>query len=139
MNLFLDANVLVSVLNKEYPVFTFSARILSLSNRSNYKLFTSPVCLAIAFYFSGKKSGDKVAREKIETLLQHVHVTTTDDHVVTDAINDKRINNFEDGIEYYSALSSKCTHIITENKKDFFFSKIEVFTSQQFLEAHVYN
>jgi hypothetical protein len=29
MNLFLDANVLVSVLNKEYPVFTFSARILS--------------------------------------------------------------------------------------------------------------
>ena len=49
MNVFLDANVLVSVLNKEYPLFGFNARILSLADDRRFKLFTSPVCLAIAF------------------------------------------------------------------------------------------
>lgn len=28
MKIFLDANILVSVLNKEYPVFTYAARVL---------------------------------------------------------------------------------------------------------------
>ncbi len=56
----------------------------------------------MAFYFSSKKSGNKLARHKIETLLQHIHVTVTGDNVVTHAIKDKRINDFEDGIEYYS-------------------------------------
>ena len=33
MKLFLDANVLVSVLNKEYPSFTYTSRILSLDRQ----------------------------------------------------------------------------------------------------------
>ena len=28
MRIFLDANILVSVLNKEYPLYTYSARIV---------------------------------------------------------------------------------------------------------------
>jgi len=51
----LDANVLISVLNKEYPLFTFSSRILSLTDAKKQQLYTSPLALAIAFYFSSKK------------------------------------------------------------------------------------
>ena len=52
---FIDANVLVAVVNREYPIFSDAARVLSLADRSGYELFTSPVCLAIAFYFAEKK------------------------------------------------------------------------------------
>ncbi len=55
MKVFVDANVLVSVLNKEYPLFTQSARILSLAGSKNFEIYTSPICLAIAFYFAEKK------------------------------------------------------------------------------------
>ena len=55
MKIFLDANVLVSVLNKEYPLFTYTSRITSLADKTNFTLYTSPVCLAIAFYFAEKK------------------------------------------------------------------------------------
>jgi predicted nucleic acid-binding protein len=65
MKVFLDANILISVLNKEYPVFTSAARILSLADNSRFQLYTSPLCLAIAFYFSGKKSGNDLAKKKI--------------------------------------------------------------------------
>ena len=58
MRIFLDANVLVSVLNKEYPLFTYSSRILSLADHKGYEVFTSPLCLTIAFYFAEKKNVD---------------------------------------------------------------------------------
>ena len=64
MKIFLDANVLVSVLNKEYPLFTYSSRVLSLADNPEFKVYTSPLCLAIAFYFAEKKNGNAMARKK---------------------------------------------------------------------------
>jgi predicted nucleic acid-binding protein len=61
MNIFLDANVIISVVNQEYPLFTHSSRVLSLADNDNYKVYTSPLCLAITYYFSEKKSGTKMA------------------------------------------------------------------------------
>jgi len=133
MRLFIDANILVATLNKEYPLFTWSSRILSLQGKHNIELFTSPLCLAIAFYFSSKKSGEKMARKKIEMLLQHIGITTIDQNTTDQAIQNKLINDFEDGMEYYSAIQNKCNCIITENQKDFYFSEIEVIGCEAFL------
>ncbi len=79
MKIFLDANILVSVLNKEYPVFTYSSRVLSLANVSKYKLYTSPLCLAIAYYFAEKKCGNTQARHKIDLLISKLQITTVND------------------------------------------------------------
>jgi predicted nucleic acid-binding protein len=133
MKIFVDANILVATLNKEYPLFTWSSRLLSLQGKQNIALFTSPLCLAIAFYFSSKKSGEKVAREKIGMLLQHIGTTSMDEKTTTQAIQNKLIRDFEDGIEYYSALEHKCDFIVTENQKDFYFSDIEVIGCEDFL------
>ncbi len=133
MRLFIDANILVATLNKEYPLFTWSSRILSLQGKYNIELFTSPLCLAIAFYFSSKKSGEKMARQKIEMLLQHIGITTIDHKVTDQAIQNKLIHDFEDGMEYYSAIQTQCNCIITENQKDFYFSEIEVIGCEAFL------
>ena len=64
MRLFVDSNILVATLNKEYPLFTWSSRILSLQGKQNIELFTSPLCLAIAFYFSCKKKWGKDGKKK---------------------------------------------------------------------------
>jgi predicted nucleic acid-binding protein len=133
MRIFVDANVLIATLNKEFPLFTWSSRILSLQGKQNIELFTSPLCLAIAFYFSSKKSGEKMAREKIEVLLQHIGITSIDKRVTDQAIKNKLIHDFEDGMEYYSAIQHKCDCIITENQKDFYFSEIEVIGCEAFL------
>ena len=136
MKVFLDANILVTVLNKEYPVFTNAARILSLADKSSFELYTSPLCLAIAFYFSGKKSGIEMADKKIELLVSRISITKTDETTVKQTINNKMINDFEDGLEYYSALDAGCNVIITEDGGDFYFSEIEVIDCNGFLNKH---
>jgi predicted nucleic acid-binding protein len=137
MKIFLDANILVSVMNKEYPLFTYSARILSLMDSPKFQVFTSPVCLAIAFYFAEKKSGQKVAKNKISLLISKIKIAEADENVVLKAVQDKTVGDFEDGLEYYSALNAGCKWIVTEDINDFHFSKLPVMNARQFLEEHV--
>ena len=138
MRIFVDTNILVSVLNKEYPLFTHTSRILSLADHKQFEVFTSPVCLAIAFYFAEKKHKTKIARQKIEILCEHLLIAEATKTSVTKTVNNNRINDFEDGLEYYAALESKCTCIITEDINDFYFSEIEVLTSNNFFEKYMH-
>ena len=137
MKLFLDANILVSVLNKEYPLFSYSARILSLGNNNRFKVYTSPVCLAIAFYFAEKKHGTQSAKQKISLLAGNIMITDVGKETVLSALANKKVNDFEDGIEYYSAQKSKCEVIITEDVADFYFSEIEVLNTKNFIEKYM--
>ncbi len=136
MNVFVDANIIVAVLNKEYPLFSMAARILSLHKKRNILIFTSPQCLAIAFYFSSKKSGEAVAKKKIDILCRNIHITTLNENLCQQAIRNAKIHDFEDGLEYYSALHESCSFIVTENQEDFYFSEIPVVNCEQFLLEH---
>ncbi len=137
MKIFLDANILVSVLNKEYPTFSYSARILSLVENPKFKVYTSPLCLAIAFYFASKKSGNTHARTKINLLAEKLNFTTIDAGTVNEVRKNKKIHDIEDGLQYYSAIASGCKCIITEDKKDFYFSEIEVLDSRKYSEKYL--
>ena len=74
-----------------------------------------------------------MAKEKINLLLQHMGVTTVDEKITIQAIQNKLIHDFEDGMEYYSALQSKCDCIVTENQKDFYFGDMEVIGCEELL------
>ena len=136
MKLFLDANVIVSVLNKEYPVFTFSSRILSLKDNNGFQLYTSPLCLDIAFYFASKKSGESLAKKKIQMLSSHIQICSLDEYMSRKALSDIRVNDFEDGLQYYAALGVGCDVLVTQNKQDFYFSKIPTFDCEEFISHH---
>jgi predicted nucleic acid-binding protein len=137
MKVFLDANILVSVLNKEYPLFNHSARILSLAGKANFKFFTSPICLAIAFQFASKKVSEAKAKQKVSLLCQHISITDADQNGVEQALSNKKVHDLEDGFEYYAAERVKCNVILTENKEDFYFSEIEVLNSSEFIDQKI--
>ena len=137
MRVFLDANILVSVLNKEYPLFTYTSRIVSLADKTKFTVFTSPVCLAIAFYFAEKKYKSVSAKRKIQILCDHINIAAANKSTVLQSLNNPAVGDFEDGLEYYSALENKCDCLITEDIDDFYFSKIEVLRSEAFFEKYL--
>jgi predicted nucleic acid-binding protein len=134
MKVFLDANVLVTVLNREYPLFPTAARILSLADKDAYCMYTSPMCLAIAFYFAEKKSGTEQAKKKISILTQKLRIASNTETGVLNTISNAKISDFEDGLEYYAALDAGCEVIVTEDSKDFWFSEIEVLGCEAFIK-----
>ena len=131
--IFLDANVLVTVLCNEYPRFGACARVLSLADEPRFEVFTSPLCLAIGAYFAEKKNGKKPARNKIAVLADKLKITTMGPKAVTATFADPAITDIEDGFQYFSAVDAGCTSIITYDRRDWHFSKLEVLPPEDFL------
>ena len=137
MKVFLDANVLVTVLNRQYPLFPTAARILSLADKDAYCMYTSPMCLAIAFYFAEKKTGTMQAKKKVAILSQKLRIAPNLETGVLHTIENSKISDFEDGLEYYAAIDAGCEVIVTEDTKDFWFSEIEVMDCEAFYKKTI--
>jgi predicted nucleic acid-binding protein len=137
MKIFLDANILVTVLCNEYPLFSYCARVLSLCDNPRFEVYTSPICLAIAFNLAEKKNGTALAKKKIALLSKKLKLAIVDEDAVQKASSNKAINDFEDGLEYYAAINAKCKCIVTHDKDDFHFSDIDILSAEEFLLKHI--
>ena len=100
-------------------------------------MYTSPLCLAIGAHFSGKKNGHRASKKKIALLAEKLKVTTVDQDAVRLTVANKKIEDFEDGLQYYSAEKAKCTCIVTYDRNDFHFGEMEVLDAEDFLVRHV--
>ena len=138
MKVFLDANVLIAVLNREYPLYSHAAQVLSLADNKRVTHYVSPLSIAIAFYFASKKSGQKQAKCKIALLMEHVKTAPLDHASVTEPLGAPIIEDLEDGMQYHAALKAGCEVIVTEDLNDFYFSEIPVMDAEGFL-AHYRN
>jgi predicted nucleic acid-binding protein len=134
--IFLDANILVTVLCNEYPRFGPCARVLSLVDDPRFEVYTSPLCMAIGAYYAGKKNGKKLARKKITLLGEKLHMTNMGQNAMQRTLADPRILDIEDGLQYHSALDAKCGFIVTYDRKDFHFADIPVMDAEDFLLKH---
>jgi predicted nucleic acid-binding protein len=132
MKIFIDANILVAVFNKEYPAYDSCARILSLAGKYNIELVCSTLSLGIAYYFAEKRCGRKRAHDKIATLCKHISISPCGSQEVQTALKHKNVD-FEDALQEASALSAGCDLILTLNAKDFWFSKLEQYHPELFL------
>ncbi|MFT3746879.1 MAG: PIN domain-containing protein [Agriterribacter sp.] len=133
MKIFIDANILVAVINKEYPLYTYASRVLSWITANKHQPFTTSVSLAITFYFAEKKHGTATAKERIALMADHLTIADCGKAEVLQAATEKKVKDFEDGLQYFAALNANCNCIVTENVKDFYFAKIDVLNAKDFL------
>jgi predicted nucleic acid-binding protein len=132
-NFFIDANVIVAIIKNQFPRATHCAKVLSLAQDPRYKVYTSPHTLSICHYFGEKTYGKQRANELVTILTSKLHISN---HLAShvDAINNnKQIEDFEDGLQYFSAIDENCKAIITNNTQDFYFSNIPIFMPKDFL------
>lgn len=133
MRIFVDANILISVINKEMPHYDACARVLSLKNFPTIELFSSALSFSITSYFSEKKHGEKETRKRMELLMQNIKICNCGQNEVQQALENKKIGDLEDGVQYYSAKNSSCDYIVTYNQKDFYFSQLPVLLPDEML------
>jgi hypothetical protein len=58
-----------------------------------------------------------------------------DDKIIGLALNDETFTDFEDGLQYFTAIENGQDLIITRNLKDFENSKLPTMTAKQFIES----
>lgn len=129
--IFLDTNVVIDFLSKRAPFGEDAKQIFSLSPRYN-QLCISALSFTTIYYILRRHYEHQVLLEMLDVLCQMVEVLPTDASMITSSIHSK-FHDFEDAVQYYTALSGNSSVIITRNPKDFTHSSIPIYTPTDFL------
>ncbi len=116
--IFLDTNIIIDFLGEREGFYEPAAKIVTLADRKKIKIFTSPSSISNSYNLLSKYENTKTALEKIRKFKVLCTISIMDDEVVEKAINSD-FKDFEDAMQYFSALASHCDLIVTRNEKDF--------------------
>lgn len=134
--LLLDTNIIIDLLSERQPFYLEAARIFSLADKKEIQVSVSALSIATTNYILLQSKKSDEAKQILRKLKLIVQVLSLDDKIVELALNDSDFKDFEDGLQYYTALENGLDAIITSNLKDFRKSKIPVMTADQYMQTH---
>ncbi|MDX9845402.1 MAG: PIN domain-containing protein [Tenuifilaceae bacterium] len=128
----LDTNIIIDLLAKREPFDQDARKLFSFADNEKVNLFTSALSIANINYVLLRDKKPEEAKQILRKLKLLVGILSLNEKVISLALNDNNFKDFEDGLQYYSALENNIEIIITRNLKDFENSKIPVMTAGQF-------
>jgi predicted nucleic acid-binding protein len=132
--IFLDTNIVIDFLGEREHFYEPAAKILTLADRKKIKIFTSPTAISNAYYLLANHESSKIALEKIRKFKVLSSISIMDDEVIETAINSD-FKDFEDAMQYFSAISSNCDLIVTRNEKNFKNALIPIMNGESYLQT----
>ncbi len=131
--LLIDTNIVIDLLSKRDKFYDEAADLFSRADKKELELTISSLTFANTNYILSKLKSAKEARKILRKFKVLVELLSLDDKITELALSDDSFPDFEDGLQYYSAIENQIDVIITRNKKDFKNSKIPVLTAKEFL------
>lgn len=132
--IFIDTDVVLDLLGQRLPFYEFSARLFSEADRGNIELLVSSLSFANLNYLLSKQYSPDQARKKLLKFKALVTVLPVNDKIVDLALSSD-FKDFEDGLQYFTAIENGVGTIITRNLKDFKPAQIIVMTAEQYLNS----
>jgi len=133
IRLLIDTNIIIDLLAKRENFYNEAADLFSRADKKELKLTISSLTFANTNYILTKLKSAKEAREILRKFKVLVELLSLDDKITALALSDNNFLDFEDGLQYYSAIENQIDVIITRNKKDFKNANIPILTAKEFL------
>lgn len=127
-----DINIFMDVFEQRAG-WEASLQVLSKIRQKKEKGCISALTVPILHYLRSKYFSDKKARDDVQEIIRGFTILSLNKKTITLSFASS-FSDFEDAIQYHSALQRKCTAIITRNGKDFSTSTIPVLTPEEFLQ-----
>ena len=134
----LDTNIIIDLLAKREPWYIEAASLFSLADKKTVELFTSALSFANTQFILSRQLKPAQAKQVLRKLKVMVHVLDLTDKILELSLNDDEFQDFEDAIQYFSAVDNGVQIIISRNLKDFSRSKLPVMTADQFLKTDLF-
>jgi predicted nucleic acid-binding protein len=129
---FLDTNVFLDCFLAREPHWKASAKILDMAAHSHIVAFTSSVSFCNVSYILNKLEKSRVVENDLQFLLNIIQIVPNTAQMLGQALLEP-LPDYEDCVQYISALKAECNYLITANKKHFLYSKIPVFNASEFV------
>ena len=130
-----DTNIVIDLLSRRQNFYEEAASLFSLADKEKVKLSVLSLTFANTNYTLLKEKKPSEAKTILRKLKLIVDILPLDDKVISLALNDDSFTDFEDGLQYFSAIENNQDMIVTRNLKDFKKSKLLIMTGRQFIET----
>jgi predicted nucleic acid-binding protein len=132
--LFLDTNIMLDFLGERVPYYDSIAKIATLSDKGQINMVVSAMSYATVSYFLTKYENTNKAKDKLRKFKIISEICDLDEQIIEKGLNSD-FADFEDSLQYYSALKAGCSILITRNGKDFKNSDIPIMTADEYLRS----
>lgn len=123
--LLIDTNIVLDLLAKRIPFYYSAAQLFSLADKHKIKLTTSSLTFANTHYVLSRLKTAKEAKDILRRFKILVSVLALNEKIIDLALNDNIFNDFEDGLQYYTAIENNQDITITRDLKGFKNSKFQ--------------
>ena len=132
--IFLDTNVILDLLGERIPFFDSIAKVATLADQKKLTLVVSPLSFTTTDYVLNKYESSESVLNKLRKFKIICEVCEINEETIDKALNSS-FKDFEDALQYFTALQSNCSVIITRNGKDFKHSTIPIMTAEEYLSS----
>jgi len=136
--LFLDTDVLLDLLLARAPFHASSARLLTLIESGKAAGYVSALTFANLHYILRRFLSRPETLRHLRKLRLLLQVAALTDKIVDEALSSE-FEDFEDALQYYTAVEQKMDCLITRNKKDYRHPLLPLYTAEEYLsiaQAH---
>lgn len=132
---FIDTDVILDLLAKREPFFRFSAELFTLIDTGAVKGFISPVIVTNIHYILCRLQDKKHAVINLQKLTALVNILPVNEKIIKLALASE-FKDFEDAVQYYTAVENNLKYLITRNKKDYKTADISILSADEFLNLY---
>ncbi len=130
---FLDTNVMIDIIGRRQQFCRPSQQIMSLADRGILRVCVSAMSYATASFILSRDNKQLDIVSEFAKFAKITTATPVDAKTIDSSIRSE-FDDFEDAMQYFSAIRENIDYIVTRNKKDFRAAKIPIFEPQEFID-----
>jgi predicted nucleic acid-binding protein len=131
--LLIDTNIVIDIVIAREPFLIDSEKVFEVIDNIEVKGFLTSNTITDIYFVVKKSEGHKKTIEILKEMLNFLEIIAVDKEIILNSL-ESGITDFEDAIQYFSALENEIDFIITRNKKDFKNSKIPLLTPKEYCD-----
>jgi predicted nucleic acid-binding protein len=133
VKILLDTNVILDYALVRKPFYDLADRIFARIEKKEIIGYVSASTMSDLYYIMRKPRGKEWTLAFLKQLSSICKIATIDSEIIKKALN-KNYKDFEDDIQYYTAVKNNIDAIVTRNYEDFPANAIDILTPEQLLK-----
>lgn len=129
---FVDSDIVLDLLSGREPHYKYAAELFSMADENSIKIYVSSLTFANVNYILSRQLTAGQARKMLLKLKTIINVLAVNDKIIELALASD-FHDFEDAIQYNTAIENGITTLLTRNLKDYKKADIAIMTAQQYL------
>ena len=129
---FVDSDIVLDLLSGREPHYKYAAELFSMADENSIKIYVSSLTFANVNYILSRQLTAGQARKMLLKFKTIINVLSVNDKIIELALASD-FHDFEDAIQYNTAIENGISTLLTRNLKDYKKADIAIMTAQQYL------